>query len=57
MDILQQFSPTAVMILISAVVILVLVLFAKAIKFTLKLAVIAVMVLLIAYFLRQVGLI
>ena len=45
------------MVLIAAAIIIVLVLFAKAIKGLLKLAVIAVMILFIIYFLRQAGLI
>ncbi|QHI69670.1 hypothetical protein [Tichowtungia aerotolerans] len=53
---LQSIDSMTWIILLSAAAIIAFILFAKAIKLTLKLAVIAVMLLLIAYFLRQAGL-
>lgn len=57
MDTFSALPPMTWMIIASAVIICVLVLFAKAIKVTLKLAVIAVMLLFVAYFLVQAGVI
>ncbi len=56
MDFIQSLDPMTTVILLAAAIITVLVLFAKFIKGILKLAIIAVMVLLIVYFLRQAGL-
>ncbi len=55
METLANISPMTWIILIAAVIICVSVLFAKAIKFVLKLAVIVVMLLFVVYFLRQAG--
>ena len=52
---LSNIDSVTLLVLISAVIICVLVLFAKAIKFTLKLSVIALMLVFIVYFLRQAG--
>ena len=52
---LSNIDSVTLLVLISAVIICVLVLFAKAVKFTLKLAVIALMLAFIVYFLRQAG--
>jgi hypothetical protein len=57
MEALSTIPPMTWMIVISAIIICVLALFAKAIKTTLKLAIIAVMLLFIAYFLVQAGII
>lgn len=57
MDFLSKLDPMTAIILISAVLIIGFVLFAKAIKGLLKLAVIAVMLVFILYFLRQAGII
>lgn len=51
----QSLDSMSWIVILSATAIIAFILFAKAIKFTLKLAVIAVMLLLIAYFLRQAG--
>lgn len=53
---LQSMDGMSWIIILAAATIIAIILFAKAVKFTLKLAVIAVMLLLIAYFLRQAGL-
>ena len=55
MESLSAMSPTAWAVIIAACSICVLVLFAKAVKLVLKLAVIAVMLLFVAYFLIQEG--
>ena len=57
MESLFAMSPTARVVIIAACAICVIVLFAKAVKFVLKLAVIAVMLLFVAYFLIQEGVI
>ncbi len=57
MDFLQTLDSTTLLVLISAGLIILLVLFAKFIKGILKLAIIAVMALCIIYFLRQAGVI
>ena len=57
MEFLESMDATAGLVILAAVIICALVLFAKAIKGTLKLAVIAVMLVFIAYFLRQAGII
>jgi hypothetical protein len=57
MEALSTIPPMTWMIVISAIIICALALFAKAIKTTLKLAIIAVMLLFIAYFLVQAGII
>jgi hypothetical protein len=57
MESLQAIDPMTWIIIGAAVIICAAVLFAKAIKFALKLAVIAVMLLFIAYFLVQAGII
>jgi len=54
-DKLASLDPTTAVVLIAAVVIMVIVLFAKFIKGTLKLAIITAMLLCILYFLRQAG--
>ncbi|MBC8206864.1 MAG: hypothetical protein ISR85_02570 [Kiritimatiellales bacterium] len=54
---LQSLDPTAWMVILAAAAIIGLILFAKAVKATLKIIVIAVMLVLIAYFLRQAGII
>ena len=46
---------TGWMVIAAALIIIVLVIFAKAIKFSLKLAVVAVMLVFILYFLHQAG--
>ncbi|VGO17148.1 hypothetical protein PDESU_05743 [Pontiella desulfatans] len=56
MEALQTLSPMTWIILIVAIAISIAVLFNKAIKATMKLAVIAVMALLVIYFLQQAGL-
>lgn len=55
MEKLQSISPMAWIIIGTAVLISMLVLFNKAVKFILKLAVIIVMVLFVVYFLVQAG--
>jgi len=55
MEQLSNIDSVTLLVVASAIIICVLVLFAKAIKFTLKLAVIAVMLAFIVYFLRQAG--
>ena len=55
MEQLSNIDSVTLLVVTSAIIICVLVLFAKAIKFTLKLAVIAVMLTFIVYFLRQAG--
>jgi hypothetical protein len=57
MDNLYTIDSMTWTIMVSALVICVLVLFAKAIKAALKLAVIVVMLALVAYFLLQAGII
>ncbi|MBN2702567.1 MAG: hypothetical protein JXR23_00010 [Pontiellaceae bacterium] len=51
----KNLNPTASLVLISAVVIIGIVLFAKFISNLLKLAIIGVMLAFILYFLRQMG--
>jgi hypothetical protein len=48
-------SETSWLVIVSAAIVIAVILFAKAIKLALKLVVIATMLLLIAYFLRQQG--
>ena len=55
MDLIATMSTTGLMVIAAASVIIVLVLFSKAIKFILKLAVVAVMLMFITYFLVQAG--
>ncbi|MCK4565419.1 MAG: hypothetical protein KAU94_12190 [Verrucomicrobia bacterium] len=57
MDTLSTIDSMTWIIMISALVICMLVLFAKAINAVLKLAVIVVMLAFVAYFLRQAGII
>ncbi len=57
METLSTIPSMTWMIVISAIIICVLSLFAKAIKASLKLAIIAVMLLFIVYFLVQAGII
>ena len=57
MESLQTINPMTWIIIIAALLISVIVLFNKAVKFILKLAVIGVMVLFVAYFLIQAGII
>ena len=57
MDFLQQLDPMTVIVLIASALIIVFVLFARFIKGILKLAIIAVMIFCILYFLRQAGII
>jgi len=57
MEQLSNIDSVTLLVVASAVIICALVLFAKAIKFLLKLAVIAVMLAFIAYFLGQAGII
>ena len=52
---LSNIDSVTLLVLVSAVIICVLVLFAKVVKFTLKLAVISLMLVFIIYFLRQAG--
>ena len=54
---LQSMDSTAWMAILAAAAIIGFILFAKAVKATLKLIVIGVMLVLIAYFLRQAGII
>ncbi len=56
MEFIQSLGPMPTIVLLATVTIIVLVLFARFIKGILKLAIIAVMVLFIVYFLRQTGL-
>ena len=56
-EFLEQLDPTSMIVLISAVLISVLALFAKFIKGSLKLVIIAVMLLCVLYVLRQAGII
>ncbi len=56
MEFFQHFDPLTWLVLASALIISIMVLFAKAIKFVLKLVVIGVMLLFVIYFLRQAGL-
>lgn len=56
MESISDLPPLFLLVFGAAVIIMVLVLFAKAVKVTLKLAVIGIMLLLIAYFLREAGL-
>jgi hypothetical protein len=51
----QSMDETSWMVIASASSIIVIILFAKAVKTILKIAVISVMLLLIAYFLRRAG--
>jgi len=55
MEFLNQLDPMTTIVLIASTLIIVLVLFAKFIHIILKLAIIAVMVLCILYYLRQAG--
>ena len=55
MDSLFNTDSTTWLVVASAIIICILVLFAKAVKLALKLAVIAVMLAFIVYFLRQAG--
>lgn len=57
MEALQSISPMTWLVMIAAVIISTVVLFNKAVKFMLKLAVIVVMLLLAIYFLHQAGII
>ncbi len=52
---MNSLEPMTVIVLIAAVMIMALTFFSKFIHFMLKLAIIAVMVLVILYFLRQEG--
>ena len=54
---LQSMDETSWMAILAAAAIIGLILFAKAVKATLKIIVIAVMLVLITYFLRQAGII
>ncbi|MBL7016884.1 MAG: hypothetical protein ISR84_04925 [Kiritimatiellales bacterium] len=54
---LQSMDETSWMAILAAAAIIGLILFAKAVKATLKIIVIVVMLVLIAYFLRQAGII
>ena len=56
MESLSTIHPMFWLIFAAAAIIIVLALFAKALKLTLKLAVIGVMLLFIVYFLREAGL-
>jgi hypothetical protein len=53
----QSMDDTSKLVILSATVIIVFILFSKVIKVILKIAVIAAMLFLIAYFLRQNGII
>ena len=57
METLANIPPMTWIIMVSAIIICVLALFAKAIKATLKLAIFAVMLLFVLYYLVQAGLI
>lgn len=57
MESLQSIDPMTWIIIIAAVVISTVVLFNKAVKFILKIAVISVMILFLLYFLIQAGVI
>ena len=57
MNIIAPMSTTGWMVVAAATAIIILVLFAKAIKASLKFAVIVVMLVFITYFLHQAGLI
>ena len=57
MDTLYTIDSMTWIIMVSALVICVLILFAKAIRAALKLAVLIVMLAFVAYFLRQAGII
>lgn len=57
METLQSIPPMTWMIIVSAVIITVAVLFSKAIKALLKMAVILVMITFVVYFLVQAGII
>jgi hypothetical protein len=57
MELFESMSTTGWMVVAAATVIIILVLFAKAIKASLKIAVIVVMLVFIIYFLHQAGLI
>ena len=57
METIQTFDPMTAIILLTACVVMVIVLFAKFIRLALKLAIIAVMLLIVLYFLRQMGLV
>ncbi|MDA3833202.1 MAG: hypothetical protein PF495_07375 [Spirochaetales bacterium] len=56
-EMVKHLNPTASLVLISAVVIIGIVLFAKFLSNLLKLAIISVMLICILYFLRQMGII
>lgn len=55
LELFQSMDHTSRLAILTAAAIIVIILFAKAIKWILKLAVIAGMLLLIAFFLRQAG--
>ncbi|MBN2163025.1 MAG: hypothetical protein JXR25_00955 [Pontiellaceae bacterium] len=55
MEFLHNLTPTATIVLIAAAIIVILAIFSKVIKWVLKLAIIAIMVLFVLYFLRQAG--
>jgi len=57
MTFFESLDATTVLIVLAAVIISVMVVFARAIKVSLKLAVIAVMLIFIVYFLHQAGII
>jgi len=57
MEFIHQLDPMTAIILIAATLIVVLVLFSKFMHIILKLAIIAVMVFCMLYFLRQAGII
>lgn len=55
MDAIQSLDPMTAIILLTAAAIIILALFAKAVKGILKIAIIATMIACILYFLRQAG--
>ena len=57
MESLRSIAPMTWLIMLSAAVICLFVLFNKSVKLMLKLAVIVIMALFVAYFLRQAGII
>ena len=57
MENLQNIDPLTALVLVAACIIIVLVLFAKAIKGLLKISIITTMIACILYFLRQAGII
>ena len=56
LELFQSMDHTTRMVILSAAVIIIIILFAQAVKWALKLAVIAGMLLIIAFFLRLAGL-